>query len=229
MRVAARMCATLALLTAAPAAHAAQVSLTAPLDGQTFSLVDDAVSPVAYSATLVPDALGCLDGSWYVERRSAGAGDDAWATLASGPVALPLLAGTDLRPAGDYELRARLRCSGAADLLSNVARIRVGEGAGLPPLPVPEPPPVPVPVPVPTPTPTPGPGTTPVAPSGILPPSTDDTKVCLIALEDTAAAADALRRARRAARRRPSATRRRAGVRARRQLAAARTAERAAC
>ena len=234
MRVAAGMCATVVLLVAVPTASAAQVTLTSPADGQTFTLADGAaVAPVAYAATLVPDPVACLTGSWYIERRPAGAGDDAWSTVAAAPATLLVLANTELRPPGDYEVRAALRCPEAAAVLSNVARIRVGDVTGQVPLPdpgqLPDPGRLPLPDPGQLPLPAPDPDATPVTPTGILPPRDDDTNVCLFALEDSASAAQAVRRARRALARRPSAKRRRALVRAKRQLRAARAAERAAC
>lgn len=224
MKVAAGMCATLALLLGAPAVQAAELTLTSPANGQSIPLVDAASGRVVYSATLVPDAVGCPGGTWSIERSAAGQG--AWTAVATTAATVPALAATELRPAGDYDVRAVLRCPAAAELVSSVARIRVGDVAGQVP---------PVSVPLPDVPPLPGDGSAPpppavpVAPSGSWSPTTDETRLCLASMLDAEAARDAVRRARAAVRRRSTAKRRRALAAARSDLVAARAAQRSLC
>ena len=181
--------------------------------------------PVAKSlldATLVASLLlvtGLL--FWFIERRDAG--EQEWSTVIAGPATLPTLAATELRPAGAFDVRATLACLGADPVFSAASAVRVAVEGAAPPVDVPD---------VPLPTPVPLPGGDPAAilePAGVLPPGTDDTRVCVTALSDVLAVRELVARRRAAFRRRPTAARRRALTRARRLLAQARAAERDAC
>jgi hypothetical protein len=252
----------LALLVAAPAAQAAQVNLTKPDDGTTLPVVGDALASIAYAATLQRGVSECLTGDWAIQRRRNG-GD--WVKVIGASALVPALATTELRPAGRYDVRARLNCPGADPVFSAINTIRVvAQSLPDPPDPLPDPtdvlpdPPVDLPdppadLPLPPNTGTvqlPGGGSIEVPPTGVIPvgiaggggipdgpggpviplsPSTDDTKLCMVALSDLQAVSDMVRGARRAVRRRSTAKRRAALRSAKRLLVRAKAAEAESC